>query len=55
MLKETDVRTTEDAVLVVGGDYEAVLKRLEPVDVVWATSRSRLTDCDAGGITLGRA
>ncbi len=29
VLKETDVRTTEDAVLVVGGDYQVVLATLE--------------------------
>ncbi len=29
VLKETDVRTTEDAVLVLGGDYEAVLRLLD--------------------------
>lgn len=29
LLKETDARTTEDAVLVVGGDYQAVLENIE--------------------------
>jgi hypothetical protein len=29
VLKETDVRTTEDAVLVVGGDYQTVLGNIE--------------------------
>lgn len=29
VLRETDVRTTEDAVLVVGADYEAVLRLLD--------------------------
>ncbi len=30
LLRETDARATEDAVLVVGADYEAVLKEIEP-------------------------
>jgi hypothetical protein len=30
VLEEADARTTEDAVLVVGADYEAVLRTIEP-------------------------